>query len=190
MSRRWTRQNATVCVQQMELDKYRPATILNIGLGSMPEMGIWIQHYPDAKIVGADPRTRQRPLTANTRFVKALVGDGTRDTTPYCLACHSCKCPRQEHLVHTIMFKTISVDELAVGSPAPYFLWIDVEGAELDVLNGATKTLEQTRWINVEVQNYGGMNRHAENIHEWLLAHGYVLVLKQPRTTDRLYRKA
>ena len=187
MSTRWTRQNATVCAQQMKLDGYEPGTILNIGLGSMPEMSVWLKRYPAVKIVGADLRCRQRGQPPNVTFTKTLVGNGSN--VSFCRLCHSCKCTKQNHAATRLVMPTITVDKLAADSPPPYFLWIDVEGAELDVLRSATKTLEQTRWINVEVQNYGDMKNHPKNIHDWMVEHEYVLVLKQARTTDRLYRK-
>ncbi len=53
----------------------------------------------------------------------------------------------QDHIKVT----TVTLDSCFENRPHPDVLWIDVEGAELLVLQGAKKTLENVKFIHIEV---------------------------------------
>ena len=70
----------------------------------------------------------------------------------------------------TNLVPTVTLDWLAARFPAPDVLKIDVEGAELAVLAGATQLLGHVRTIICEVAA-----RNAAAVSGLLTAHGYAL---------------
>jgi FkbM family methyltransferase len=192
MSHYWTQNTAVVSAYRMWRDKYTPATIVDVGLGAgWPELYIWLWLYPDAKIVGADPRGRRHRGLKNVQYFRGLiVGDETVKESSFCWKCRSAKCYLQEeHKPHAIIENHVmTLDQLVADSPPPYFLWVDVEGSELEVLRGGEKMLSQTRWINIEVRDWGP-TANATDIPRWMAEHGYDLALQHQNTVDCLYRK-
>jgi FkbM family methyltransferase len=172
---------------------YTPKTILNIGLGTAPEVPVWQWLYPNAQIIGADIRLGKSGSIGNVHVFKTLIGDGTKEEVEYCWKCHSTKCPKPEHKIPRLstLVPMMTVDELVKIRTVepPYFLWIDVDGSELEVLRGATNTLQLTDWVNIEVVNYGTVQNNAADVHEWMLANDYELILCHSKTQDRLYHR-
>lgn len=56
---------------------------------------------------------------------------------------------------HTILVPTQRLDDWREASGIEYvdFIWMDVQGAESDVISGATSTLERTRFLYTEYSN-------------------------------------
>src|SRR5579872_2770327 len=50
-----------------------------------------------------------------------------------------------------VTVKAITLDQYFLGKDAPDVLWVDVEGAELKVFQGANRVLESVKLIHVEV---------------------------------------
>lgn len=73
------------------------------------------------------------------------------------------------HKINEILVETISIDEIVKATNlVPTFLKIDVEGAELEVLQGAKETLKNVRGLMVEIT----CNR--EKIFDFLLMYNLV----------------
>lgn len=188
MARYWTKLTAMNCGFYMHLNGYVPEAIICVGLGSWPELTIWQWLYPNAKIIGVDPKKRCNTSIGNLQIVKAIAGSRVGDTMLYCRQCRSSQCVSPEkHGQLMTKLHAVTVDSITNGIPGPYFLWIDVEGAELDVLRGAIDTLKQTAWVNVEAQNWGLLKTHAEDVDQWMVQNGYQLKLQHQNVPDRLY---
>jgi len=168
---------------------YVPATILNIGVGSTPELAIWKRHLPDATIVGIDPKhKRQKPYEHYTR---AAIGDGSVDVVQYCKLCRSVKCVYPEKHADTkciTSVPSITIDALARNHDPPFFLWIDIEGSEAEALAGAGKTCQYTRFINIEMTSHPVWDNRT-NTKAMLASNGYELCVDHKETEDMLYIK-
>ncbi|MDP2005235.1 MAG: FkbM family methyltransferase [Rubrivivax sp.] len=78
----------------------------------------------------------------------------------------------------TLSVELASIDDLVElsGYPAPGFVKIDVEGAELDVLEGMERTAARCRPVilcEVDDAEPAGLARKQQAIEQWLAAHGY-----------------
>ncbi|MFZ5910083.1 MAG: FkbM family methyltransferase [Chloroflexota bacterium] len=84
--------------------------------------------------------------------------------------------------VYTQQLLAFSMDYLIehFDFPIPNHIKLDVDGAEIDVLRGAEKTLREhgVKSILVEVRDVAGMS---EQVHEMLLSAGFSLTLKVDR---------
>ena len=59
---------------------------------------------------------------------------------------------RRGHIVQgEVIVNAITLDDYFIGKQNPDILWIDVEGAELQVLRGATRVLTNVKLIHIEV---------------------------------------
>ena len=77
---------------------------------------------------------------------------------------------------------TVSIDgQIAAGSPPPALLKVDVEGAEGDVVDGATNLLAQgrSRWL---IALHG--QAAADAVYERMTGHGYRLTDLAGTTLD------
>lgn len=82
-------------------------------------------------------------------------------------------------LSHTTTVAVSTLDTVLVGfdRPGGLLLKLDVQGAELDVLRGATTLLQRVDWVYLEVsfvELYDGQPLAAE-VDDWLKAHGFAL---------------
>lgn len=98
-------------------------------------------------------------------------------------------------VVGTRVVEVYELDDLvrAAALPRPYFLKIDVQGTELDVIAGAAETLGYANLVRVELsfrELYAGAADHIEVLRA-LRDHGFVPIgvetaLEDPRTGDLL----
>lgn len=188
MASRYTRAMADTCARAMQERGYQFRTLLNIGVGSAPEFRVWKRWYPDHAIVGVDPKPQRAGWTAE--YIRAAVGDGSTPGGMFCCRCRSVKCPHcRGNGNRLVAVPCTTIDAVAANRPGPYFLWMDIEGAELDALKGAEQTLAHTDWINVEIQEMHGTTHYVKDLHAFLAQHGYEVYFTHPGGADRLYRK-
>jgi len=72
----------------------------------------------------------------------------------------------------------IALDDYARAMPSIHLIKIDVQGFELEVLEGAVGTLKKTDYVFVESAIrplYAGAARFTQ-VHDWLVAHGFHLI--------------
>ena len=140
MSRIGTQKTAMMCVYHMWLEDYQPATIINAGTGGCPEKAIWDWMYPDAKKIAIDPRRNRGEWDKKVHgLLGATDGKGT-----FCRHCKrtTCRTPDvvEDHIKkgHVVEKDQVTIDTLVQGFPPPYFIWMDIDGSELEALKGAT----------------------------------------------------
>lgn len=82
---------------------------------------------------------------------------------------------REATRMEKIAVRTITLDEyVSRQAIAPTFIKIDVEGGELDVLNGAKKILSQKPVLSVEIWNESELDGTAQTIRDFLSRYGYI----------------
>lgn len=94
--------------------------------------------------------------------------------------------------------QTINLDTLVKNNnwPLPDLIKIDVQGAELDVLKGATQTLKHCQHLIVELQlvEYNTGAPKAREVIEWICSQGFKLVkenfVDDPTTGDYHFSKS
>lgn len=146
--------------ERLRAKGYRPATVIDVGAYE----GNWTQIarrvFPDCLSIMVEPQASKAPLLQRladalprARFISALLAEEAgREVTFYEMETGSSMLPensnaprREVHLV------TSTLDEIAVDLPAPIFLKIDAQGAELQILAGATQTVSRCDLIQLEV---------------------------------------
>jgi hypothetical protein len=189
MSSRDTRFSANVAVDYMLKINFTPKTILNIGLGRCSEIKIWKSRIPEVNIFGVDVRGWQ---ICETPYVNALVSDKEYPFLTFCKDCNSIKCNDNTHNKKKIdRVKTIDGIVKENNLIAPFFLWMDIEGGEIDALNGSLGTLNNTPLINIEIREFIWNNNYGDELNKCLNDNGYYLVedCDYGRTQDKLYKR-
>lgn len=173
--------------------------ILDVGSNDGTSIKMFRRYFPLVKIIAVDPITTPRFKLKNITLIKTALGDkaGNRSlVTPivngkqltqyssfYKQKMISQICSDMALLeteVSTIesevSFNTI--DNLGI---APYFIKIDVEGAELEVLKGALNVIKNYNpVVLVEIQNH----KSYLEIKELLAPHGYINIDPNKKSTN------
>lgn len=171
---------ATVSAFFMRRCGYAPKSIINVGVGSCPELEIWNWLFPGISILGIDPRRRQRQWTHP--YIQAAASESS-GLINFCWTCRSTNCTK--HKLEEL--KSVAIDDVAKNLPKPYFIWMDIEGGEMLALKGARNTLRMTEFINIEVQD--AIPGYGQLLHDYLLSIKYRLHWEHINSPDRLYRK-
>lgn len=79
------------------------------------------------------------------------VANNEGQSSSYLELGHHLKIHPEVHYVREFKTKTITLDDLIPDASAYQFLAADVQGAELDVLKGATETLKNINYLYLEV---------------------------------------
>lgn len=94
----------------------------------------------------------------------------------------------------TVPVTTLDVFVSERRLPRVDFMHIDVQGAELRVLQGGEKTLRQTRalWLEVSKREAYAQQALANELHDWLVSRGFSLLHEEWRGDegDRFYVRA
>ncbi len=185
------KRSANLAVDHMTTMKFMPATLLNVGVGSCPEYSVWVKRLPaTVKLFGVDCRARHR---WGAEFLQRAVGSVHQGDVYYCSSCRSIKCNLPDH-PKSLIGKAETIDWIVQerNLKPPFFLWIDIEGAELDALRGGENTLKQTPLINLEMHEFQGSTTYCKELHEYLVTAGYGLVAApyDECLEDRLYMRS
>jgi len=185
----------------MHYKGYIPATIINAGVGPSPEIHVWRWLFGDSKIIGIDPKSWTRDLRnrlPKNDYIQALLGSEEGVFRSYCPECQAIECLRprrsQGHQSIRQEIKQTTIDVIAKEFPPPYFIWMDIDGGELDALNGALETLKHTRFINIEMirPRFWPKTRWEGGKLEWdlrkfLWEHNFVEAYRSPFQEDVMY---
>lgn len=188
MSHVLTRIVAEKCVTVMQRFGYQLKTIINVGVGQSVERRIWKYCLPGVEVVGIDPRCKPS-CWGSYPYVQAVVVADSKKQNTFCYRCGTSKCRLPLKHVSVDAIKFVTIDEVATDYPPPYFVWMDIDGDEIEALHGARKTMKQTDWINVEMYNFPTDLGHCDRLHNFLVSQGYEVYWKHLESADVLYRK-
>lgn len=186
---------ALTCCWFMRQDGYTPKTLLNVGVGkTSPELDIWLWLLPETRLLGIDPRWSPRGYWTKLKRVPQVtvaVGDGSRSGATYCGHCRSITCHDQSHADKFSQVTVTTLDRVVEehACEPPFFIWMDIDGSEYEALAGATETLKQTGWLNVEFSDTRRGPEQCHNIRELLTSQGFRHHYKHLTTEDELWRR-
>jgi FkbM family methyltransferase len=177
------------CSFEQEICKFIPSNtlpkiLIDVGIGLKSEYITLLEKYPEMLSVGLEPC----PL-----IYKKLIPNFPGLLLPYAAwseksyldlyfsksnldAASVFAIGRDENV--KVCARTLDSIDRQLGFPDRILLWMDIEGAELMALQGATKLLESGRigWINIAVRNKWSDNIKAstrERVHHFLTRFGY-----------------
>jgi FkbM family methyltransferase len=175
--------------------------ILDVGSNDGTSIRMFRRYYPLAKIFAVDPITTPRFNLKNVTLIKTALSDkaGNRSLvipivngkqlTQYSSfykekmisqICSDMALLETEvsTIIKEVSFNT--VDNLGV---APFFIKIDVEGAELEVLKGSLKVIKMYNpVVLVEIQN----PKSYQEIQELLSSYGYINIDTNKKSSDSI----
>lgn len=145
---------------------FSPGTIIDVGAAYGSFAKQCVEVFPEARCILVEPLREYQPLLdrlvgANPRIAYVMAA-AAATSDERCINVHT-------DLVGSSLYReveegsgvngtprcipTVTVDELTHrnGSAGPFLLKADVQGAELDVLRGADKTLQATDYVLLEV---------------------------------------
>lgn len=167
----------------MQHYEFEPDFIVSVGVGTAPERIAWPWLYPDATLIGIDPRPKRN---WPGEYVQAAISTSKEQFVPFSSKSQSMYADTPDTVA-----KTITMDEVAkifqiVGK---VFLWMDCECCEYDVLESGPQLLKNTDWINCEIADLGHDCVCGERLHEAILAIGFQFVYRHQDSYDRLYHR-
>ena len=139
---------------------YAPASIIDIGAHDGNWTRLARRVFPDASILMIEPlSSKAESLNAlansfeKTHFVDALLGAEAGQTVIFYEAGTGSSVHREQSNVEfkETSLKTSRLDDVAVQLDGPIFLKLDVQGAELEILDGGSKTLDRSDLVQLEV---------------------------------------
>lgn len=152
-----------------------PKTLFNIGVGPRPhcECQVFKQLWPDINIIGLEPNINTFMDRAvdypgrlypwglwSTSTIKELKAVSKSSGKSSILAPHKEWQGRWSYTkeeCQTVLISCITLDQLdrALNFPEAIFLWMDIEGSELEAIRGGNLLLSSGRvkWIDMEVSH-------------------------------------
>lgn len=139
---------------------WRPGAIVDVGAYQGDWTRLVRRLFPNVPILMVEAQEGKtaglKMLAAefeSVSFASAVLGSSSgREVTFYEMETGSSYFPEQSNAPRTERtYVTRTLDELAGDLPAPLFLKVDVQGAELEILAGGTETLERCELVQLEV---------------------------------------
>lgn len=146
--------------ERLKAKGFVPASIIDVGAYEGNWTRLVRRVFPGVPVLMVEPQSAKRAVLEQTsrelpgvRYVEALLGrrSGTRVhffemETGSSMFSENSNAPRTEREI-----ATQTLDEVAGSLLSPTFLKIDVQGAELEVLEGAHRTLAACEVVQLEV---------------------------------------
>jgi len=142
-------------------------TVIDIGASTGRWSAMAMPHFPRTRFIGIDPLREREPdllrlKRAAPRFdyLLAAAGEVPEATVELAVAADLDGSTVRGQAGAMRSVPAYSVDRVTEmkACEGPYLLKFDTHGFEVPILNGATRTLEQTQYIVMEVYNF----RHTE----------------------------
>jgi FkbM family methyltransferase len=139
---------------------YTPASIIDIGAHDGNWTRLARRIFPGASIMMIEPlSSKAEALNAlagsleRTQFVEALLGAKAGQTVTFYEAGTGSSLHREQSNVEfkETSLQTSTLDDVTAELDGPIFLKLDVQGAELEVLDGGSKTLDRSDLVQLEV---------------------------------------
>ena len=140
---------------------YRPASVIDVGAYEGNWTRLARRVFPDAEYLLVEPQPSKAPLLERlaseipaARFESALLAaEEDQEVTFYEMETGSSMLPERSNVPRRERrLTTKTLDSVAgCGLPAPTFLKIDAQGAEVEILKGGHDTLQGCDMIQLEV---------------------------------------
>jgi FkbM family methyltransferase len=156
-------QTEEVAYARLRDQGFCPGGIIDVGA----HQGDWIrlvrQLFPDPPALSIEAREEQRALLTQicsalpeTQFVIALLGSESKQNVPFHIhgSGSSMFAERSDALRAIRQMQMRTLDEVVssdIRIKSPIFLKLDIQGAELEVLRGAERTLSLSEVVQLEV---------------------------------------
>jgi FkbM family methyltransferase len=146
--------------QRLKAKGFIPASIIDVGAYRGDWTRLVRRVFPDVPVVMVEPQASKRPdlekvcrELSDVRYVPVLLGRNSGDEVSFfemetgsSMFPENSNVPRQSKTL-----TTTTLDDIAGSISVPALLKIDVQGAELEVLEGARQTLSTCEVIQLEV---------------------------------------
>jgi FkbM family methyltransferase len=147
---------------------FKPHTVIDVGVADATSE--LYDAFPEASLLLIEPLAEFEPFlkricsTYNAQYVLAAAGEAPGNAILHVhpdrvssSLLHEVEGPSVDGVPRSV--PVVTIDELSVEKnlKAPYLLKADVQGAELQVLSGATRTLQETEVIILEVSLLAAM---------------------------------
>lgn len=142
-------------------------TVIDIGASTGRWSAMAMPHLPNARFIGVDPLREREPdlqrlKARNPNFDYVLCAAGEQDSAIIKMAVSGdldgSTVGGSDGTVREVPLHSIDAIVDMKKCNGPFVLKFDTHGFEVPILNGASKTLQQTKYIVMEVYNY----RHIE----------------------------
>jgi FkbM family methyltransferase len=189
--------------------KIRPLSsdfcILDVGSNDGTSIRMFRRHFPLAKIFAVDPITTPRFKVKNVTLIKAALSNKAGNRTLVTPIVNGKQLTQYSSFYKEKMISQIcsdmalletevstienevsfnTIDNLGV---TPFFIKIDVEGAELDVLKGSLSVIKKYNpVILVEIQNH----KSYQEIQELLSSYRYINIDPSKKSADSMSKVA
>ena len=184
-----TKCSAVTSIAHMKKMGFWPKTVINIGIGCCPELQVWKKGLQGVKLLGVDIRNKGW----DAPWINGLVSDN-KCNNQFCWKCKSLKCIDPLHI--KVKYDNVTtIDDIVKEKELepPFFLWIDIEGGELDALKGAKKTLLDIPLITIEMREFAWTTNYKQELHEFLESSGYRFIDTGPINglvlEDKIYER-
>ena len=144
---------------------WRPelGTVVDLGAARGHWSGMALNLFPKARVVGVDPLKEREPYLRRLKerdprfdYVLAVAGreDGGSVELAVTADLDGSTVHGSEGDVRTVPVHSVDAIVAMKGLKGPFFLKFDTHGFEKPILEGATKTLAETKYIVMEAYNY------------------------------------
>ena len=166
-----------------------PAVFYNIGVGHKTEWQTFKKVYPALQVFGCEPNPAMyaelKPIYPGELWQEAIaLQPGEIELRVSLLN------PKNASVIpgaecgslHKVPAMTLDMFDERAGCPSNIFLWMDIEGYELQALQSAPKLLAsgRVRWMNLEARKSGvaapATWTEAKEMHDFLKAAGYLRI--------------